>query len=68
MKYLYLKLPDETVIMPTNQAYVCCRNDESIIVRHQLAGSGYTILDKLKARYPEEFSAEKSLHRKGGDI
>ena len=25
-------------------------------------------IDKLKARYPEGFSAEKSLHRKEGDI
>lgn len=25
-------------------------------------------IDKLKARYPEGFSAEKSLHRKVGDI
>ena len=25
-------------------------------------------IDKLKARYPEGFSAEKSLHRKAGDI
>ncbi len=27
-----------------------------------------TNIDKLKARYPEGFSAEKSLHRKEGDI
>ena len=25
-------------------------------------------IDKLKARYPEGFSAEKSLHRKEGDV
>lgn len=25
-------------------------------------------IDKLKARYPEGFEAEKSLHRKAGDI
>ena len=25
-------------------------------------------IDKLKARYPEGFEAEKSLHRKSGDI
>ena len=25
-------------------------------------------IDKLKARYPEGFSADKSLHRKEGDI
>ena len=25
-------------------------------------------IDKLKARFPEGFSAEKSLHRKAGDI
>jgi NTP pyrophosphatase (non-canonical NTP hydrolase) len=27
-----------------------------------------TNIDKLKARYPEGFSADKSLHRKEGDI
>ena len=25
-------------------------------------------IDKLKARYPEGFDAERSMHRKGGDI
>lgn len=27
-----------------------------------------TNIDKLKARYPEGFSADRSLHRKEGDI
>lgn len=38
-------------------------------------GYGFTMdevmqmnIDKLKARYPEGFSADKSLHRKEGDI
>jgi NTP pyrophosphatase (non-canonical NTP hydrolase) len=25
-------------------------------------------IDKLKARYPDGFSAEKSMHRKDGDV
>ena len=28
----------------------------------------YLNVEKLKARYPEGFSADKSLHRKAGDI
>ncbi len=54
MKYLYLKLPNETVIMPTSQAYICCRNDEKIRVNHQIVGSGYThMLEQKSKRFAE---------------
>lgn len=34
----------------------------------QLGVTGRINIDKLKARYPEGFTVEKSLHRKEGDI
>lgn len=34
----------------------------------QMADVAQENIDKLKARYPENFSVEKSLHRKEGDI
>ena len=45
------------------------------MIAEACTASGWTLeeiaqmnIDKLKERYPEGFSAEKSLHRKEGDI